>query len=134
MATQKLKLNNEVTRFLDNLNHPLRNEIEQLRKDILSANDRLTENIKWNGPNFCFDGGDRITMRIHPPKQIQLVFHRGAKVQKQPENKLINDNSGLLSWKTNDRAVVEFKNMEDISSKRSDLNQIVNKWLKATIK
>lgn len=82
MTTQKLKMNEEVTRFLDELNHPLRDEIEQLRKNILAANDRLTENIKWNGPNFCFDGEDRITMRIHPPKQIQLIFHRGAKVQK----------------------------------------------------
>lgn len=64
MANQQSKLNNEVTAFLDALNHPFRNEIQQLRNIILAANDGLTENIKWNGPNYCFNQADRITMRI----------------------------------------------------------------------
>ncbi|WP_276371227.1 DUF1801 domain-containing protein [Chryseolinea sp. H1M3-3] len=81
----KLKLNGAVTKFLDELQHPLRDQIEQLRKSILSANSGLTENIKWNGPNYGFHGEDRITMRIHPPRQIQLIFHCGAKVQEQPK-------------------------------------------------
>ena len=76
-------LNNEVTDFLDELNHSLRKEIEALRICILSTDNNLTENIKWNGPNYCFDNEDRITMRIQPPKTklIQIIFHRGAKKQ-----------------------------------------------------
>ncbi|HEX8277932.1 MAG TPA: DUF1801 domain-containing protein, partial [Segetibacter sp.] len=73
------RLNIEVTEFLDDLHHPLRAEIEQLRLTILNADGRITENIKWNGPNYCFENEDRITMRIHPPKQIQLIFHRGVR-------------------------------------------------------
>jgi len=76
MAKQKGNLNSEVTKFLDDLRHPFRKEIEQLRLNILSADSGLEENIKWNGPNYCFEKNDRITMRIHPPKQIQLIFHR----------------------------------------------------------
>lgn len=72
-------LNIEVTKFLDDLHHPLRPEIEQLRLIILGADRNIQENIKWNGPNYCFDNEDRITMRVQPPKQIQLIFHRGAK-------------------------------------------------------
>jgi hypothetical protein len=128
----KLKLNSAVTKFLDELQHPLRDQIEQLRKSILSANSGLTENIKWNGPNYSFHGEDRITMRIHPPKQIQLIFHCGAKVQEQPKNKLITDDSGLLTWKANDRCFVTFKSLADILSRESDLNKIINDWLKTT--
>jgi Domain of unknown function (DU1801) len=126
-------LNNEVTLFLDKLQHPLRAEIEILRKTVIIANNRITENIKWNGPNYIFDGSDRITMRINPPKQIQLVFHRGAKVLEQPKDKLIKDNSGLLIWKTNDRAIVSFKDLEAIKLNFLPLTKIINKWLEVKV-
>jgi hypothetical protein len=69
-------MNSEVTDFLDELNHPFRNEIEHLRICILTANSGLTENIKWNGPNYCYGNEDRITMRVQPTttKQIQIIF------------------------------------------------------------
>src|SRR5688572_19033616 len=132
MANQKLNLNSEVTKFLDDLNHPFRKEIEQLRQNILNADARLTENIKWNGPNYCLDNNDRITMRIQPPKQVQLIFHRGAKVQQQPKDKLINDDSGLLIWKENDRAVATFKKMTDIENSKPDLTKVVKDWIRAS--
>jgi len=90
MSKQTINLNIEVTTLLEALNHPFRKEIEQLRICILEANKGLEENIKWNGPNYCFDNEDRITMRVQPPtKQAQLIFHRGAKKQTQPKDKLI---------------------------------------------
>ncbi|MEO6730453.1 MAG: DUF1801 domain-containing protein [Ferruginibacter sp.] len=98
MAHQPFNLNSEVTYFLDELNHPFRMEIEQLRNIVLLAEDSLTENIKWNGPNYCFENEDRITMRIQPTttKQIQLIFHRGAKKQEQPIDKMIVSKSKML--------------------------------------
>ena len=125
-------LNIEVTKFLDDLHHPLRAEIEQLRLTILNADSRITENIKWNGPNYCFENDDRITMKIHPPKQIQLIFHRGVKKLTQPNDKIIDDNSGLLVWKENDRAVASFKDIKAIKKTQSELEAIVLKWVKAT--
>ena len=127
-------LNSEVTNFLDEQNHSLRMEIEQLRICILSADDNLTENIKWNGPNYCFDNEDRITMRIQPPttKQVQIIFHRGAKKQEQPKDKLIEGNFKLLIWKENDRAIATFKNMTDIENAKSDLTEIVKMWINTT--
>lgn len=124
-------LNKEVTEFLDNQNHPFRKEIEQLRNIILGANTELTENIKWNGPNYCFEKSDRITMKIQPPKVVQLIFHRGAKVLAQPTDKLINDDFGLLVWKENDRAIATFKNRNDIENNKENLLKIVNDWINA---
>ena len=124
-------MNAEVTEFLDRQNHPLRMEIELLRKIILESESSLTENIKWNGPNYAVNNEDRITMRIQPPKQIQLIFHRGAKKQEQPAKHIIDDNSGILVWKENDRAVATFKNLAEIEQNRSLLREIVGKWIKA---
>ena len=123
--------NQSVTQFLDEQNHPLRKEIELLRHAILSANEGVSENIKWNGPNYYFQNEDRITMRIHPPKQIQLVFHRGAKVKEQPKDKLIKEDFGLLVWKENDRAVATFKSLHEIESRVSELIQVITDWLQA---
>lgn len=124
-------INTEVTKFLDALNHPLRDEIEELRLIILNSTEGLTENIKWNGPNYCFNDQDRVTMRILPPKQIQLIFHRGAKKMIQPNDKLIEDTSGLLIWKENDRAIAAFKNMVEIKKAASNLEKIINGWINA---
>ena len=125
--------NKEVTQFLSELNHPMILEIEELRNIIISANNQLTENIKWNGPNYCFESEDRITMRIQPitNKQVQLIFHRGAKKQAQPKEKIIEDKSKLLSWKENDRAIVTFKNMIELTKSKIDLKEIINNWVTA---
>jgi hypothetical protein len=133
MAKQIINLSIEVTALLDALNHPFRNEIEQLRICILEANKRLEENIKWNGPNYCFDNEDRITMRVQPPtKQVQLIFHRGAKKLTRPKDKLISNKSKMLVWKENDRAIVTFKSLQDIENRKAELKTIVNEWIKAT--
>lgn len=133
MAKKNINLSSEVTDFLNEQKHPFRKEIEELRNYILSSNSALTENIKWNGPNYCFHNEDRITMRIQPPtKQVQLIFHRGAKKQTQPKDKLISNKSKMLVWKENDRAIVTFKSLQDIENGKVELTEIVTEWITAT--
>lgn len=121
--------NPEVTAFLDDLVHPRRNEIEALRTMILDAHPEIEENIKWNGPNYSYQNHDRLTMRLHPTKQVQLIFHRGAKKATQPANKLIDDPSGLLMWKENDRAVASFRDIDEINASQTTLKEIVRAWI-----
>ena len=125
------ELNSEVSQFLDDQNHPFRNEIELLRQVILQSMEDLTENIKWNGPNYCFEHQDRITMRIQPPKQVQLIFHCGAKVKEQPKQKLISEDFGILVWKENNRAIATFRNMEEIEKHKVDIPKVVQQWIHA---
>ncbi len=132
MRHQHLPLSSVVTEFLDKQTHPLRQEIEALRTCILQANSGLTENIKWNGPNYTFDGNDRITMRIHPPKQVQLIFHTGAKAKALPPTNLLEEKSGLLQWKTTDRAVASFPTLSSIAANKERLTSIINEWIRAT--
>ena len=132
MKSQEMNLNSEVSNFLDNLDHPLRQEIELVRLTIMNAYSRLSETIKWNGPNYSVDNADRITMKIQPPKQIQLIFHRGAKVQQQPAGRIIQDKTGLLVWKENDRAIVTLRDLADIKNKKAALAHIVKAWIHAT--
>jgi len=122
-------MDNEVTTFLKTLKHPLKEEIEEVRKIIINSHQEVKENIKWNGPNFHFRGEDRITMRIQPPPHLQLIFHRGAKASAKLKQRLIDDASELLDWKADDRAVITFKSMEEIETNKKQLNEIISKWL-----
>lgn len=124
------RISQEVTDFLDTLNHPLRSEIERLRHCIVFAHEGLSENIKWNGPNYSLEGEDRITMRIQPPRQIQLVFHRGAKTQESP-HKLIDNDADWLDWRAKDRAVATFITLEEIELRSPELASIIQQWLAA---
>lgn len=128
------KLSNEVSKFLDDLNHPFRNEIENLRHIIISANEKLSENIKWNSPNYHYEENDIITMRINPPRQIQVIFHRGAKKKEKLKERMINDSLSFLDWKENDRAVATFKNLNDIEKSENNLILIIKDWIRVNEK
>lgn len=118
--------------FIKNLEHPFKKEVEEVRKIILSANGDITEHIKWNGPSFCIKGDDRVTFRLHPPKHIQLVFHRGAKVKTDAKDFSFDDPTGLIKWVSKDRGVITFLNLNEIESRRNDLKLIVDKWVRET--
>ena len=72
-------------------------------------------------------------MRINPPtKQVQLIFHIGAKKKIEPKDKLIENKSKMLVWKENDRAIITFKSLQDIENGKAELTDIVTEWIQAT--
>jgi uncharacterized protein DUF1801 len=121
----------EVDRFMEGLDHPLKAGIEQLRLAILASNDQITEHIKWKAPSFCYAGEDRVTFRLYPEDRAQLVFHRGAKVKGDAADFAFDDDTGLLRWVANDRAVVALRDAEDVEAKREDLVEVVKRWVVA---
>lgn len=121
----------EVDLFLQTLDHPLKEAIIEVRAIILNANSLITEHIKWNAPSFCYHGEDRVTMSLRPGKGIQLIFHRGAKV-KDSAGFAFQDDTGLLEWVTNDRAIVKLQDMEDVEAKRASLATVVRQWMEET--
>jgi hypothetical protein len=73
---------NQVVDYMNNLEHPLKKEIEEVRKIILSANNQFTEHIKWNAPSFCINNEDRVTFNLQGKGYFRLIFLRGSKVKK----------------------------------------------------
>ena len=121
----------EVDRFMEGLDHPLKAQIQQLRLAILDSNDRITEHIKWKAPSFCYPGEDRVTFRLYPEDRAQLVFHRGAKVKGDAADFAFDDDTGLLRWVANDRAVVALRDAQDVEAKREAVVEVVNRWVVA---
>ena len=129
----KIKSKNQVDEFLINLDHPLKKEIEHVRKIILETDKELTEHIKWNAPSYCHHGEDRITFNLRGKNSFLLIFHRGAKVRDNKSNDpLFEDPTGLLTWASSDRAIAEFGNMDDVVTKTPALKTIIRTWLERT--
>lgn len=123
----------QVADFLLNLEHPLKKEIEEVRKIILSANEQITEHIKWNAPSFQYKNEDRVTFNLHGKGFFRLIFHCGAKVQENNvKESLLDDAKGILEWVSHDRAIVKFTDMNDVKEKEDKLVEVINKWLELT--
>lgn len=120
-----------VEAFMQALDHPLKPLIARVRAIVLGSNGEITEQIKWNAPSFCYGGDDRVTLRLHPPQQLQLIFHRGAKVRESDRFSFV-DNSGLLQWITTDRATVTLRSLEEAEAHEAALAQLVDRWMVAT--
>jgi hypothetical protein len=71
-----------------------------------------------------------VTFKLYPPRQIQLVFHRGAK--KVSTDLAFHDPSGLLVWAAPDRATVTFADEATAQANISTLIETVNTWIEAT--
>ena len=127
-----MKTKDSVEVFLEKLDHPYKKEIITLRKIILGAGGNLAEHIKWNAPSFVFKGDDRITMKLFPPRNVQVVFHRGVSVKKQPPARLIDNAPGFIKWAANDRAVATFDHIDQINKDKSQLETFVKEWLKVS--
>lgn len=117
--------------LLRSLKHPMAEDIDALRAVILKAHPGLTEGVKWNAPSYSVDGEDRITFQLRAKDKILLVFHRGAKKKAPPKRgRLIEDDSGLLEWAADDRAIATFRAGE-VAPKKKALAAVVKRWVAA---
>lgn len=113
---------------MSSLKHSRKAEVETLRQIIKDADPGITEQIKWNAPSFCFDGEDRVTFRLQPKDRVELILHRGVKV-KDAKHFQFDDPNGLVHWVTNDRGVITFVNLDDVTEKQAALQELVARWV-----
>lgn len=128
MNSIKFKTTDE---FLNDLDASKRQQVEALRSLILTTEPSLKEHIKWNAPSYVLDVEDRITFNLMNKQQVvKLIFHMGAT---RKENKkgtpIMQDESGLLEWSSDIRAMVTFTSIEEITSHKDSLQEIIKNWL-----
>jgi len=106
--------------------------IEDIVRDaVLAADPRITETVKWNAPNFVYDGADRVTLRLPPRGGVQVIFHRGAKVRDDVETFEFDDPSGRLAWPARDRGILTIKNEADAEASADLITELVQRWIVA---
>ena len=104
---------------MQKLDHPLKAEVEALRKIIRAASTEITEQIKWNAPSYSYRGEYLVTFNLRETKRIHLVFHNPM----IPEIK-----SQLLEGDYPDRRMTYFSDMKDIKAKKAEFQNILKHW------
>lgn len=110
-----------VDKFLLELSHPLRAEVEAVRSIIKSVSRDINEEVKWKAPSFNYKGEYLVTFNLRDTKQIHLVFHN-------PEIPKVK--SELLKGDYKDRRMLYFADMKDIKAKKPELERILKQLIK----
>ena len=109
--------NPEVDRWLDERDHPLEDALRRVREIILSADERVTESIKWRTPTFSFEGN--IVSLAPAKKMVSLMFHRGAEIPgKHPR---LEGDAKLVR-------TMHFADLNDVEKGRRDLERVIRAW------
>jgi hypothetical protein len=117
-----------VVAFLSQLEHPHKAGVESLRRAILTLDERITEEIKWNAPSFKLNE-HFATFKLHPPTQIQLVLHTGSKPIVPTRQFTLDAPAGLLKWAAPDRCVLSLKSTAAAQARETDVVNIVRAWI-----
>jgi hypothetical protein len=120
-----------VDAFLEDMENSTLAQVNKLRKIIMSTEDSLIENIKWNAPNYVFNGEDRITFNLADKNgRVRLILHMGATKKEDKKAKpVLADDSSLVEWNSNIRGTITFAGLDDIQAKQVQLTRLVQKWL-----
>ena len=110
-----------VDAFMQNLDHPLKAELEALRKIIRGASSEITEQIKWNAPSYSYRGEYLVTFNLRDTKRIHLVFHNPM---------IATIKSELLEGDYQDRRMTYFADMKDIKAKKAELVNVLKQLVK----
>jgi len=123
----------KVDAYMSRLKHPLAKVVEDLRQIILSTDEEIGEEIKWNAPTFFYAGKMKptnpkeyrryiVVFNLFKQDCIRFVFPSGAKVK---------DASGLLQGDYADgRRLAMFYSSKDVKSKAKALRAVITQWLK----
>ncbi|MBX2979078.1 MAG: DUF1801 domain-containing protein [Flavobacteriales bacterium] len=118
------------TALLDAHKHPLRKELDALRKIILSVDPSIEEGVKWNTASFRTSDWFATLNGPKQVKQAMIILHAGAKAKGIVLKDRIPDPEGLLKWMGNDRAQIVFKDGEEIRAQEKAVGSIIKAWLK----
>jgi len=123
-AATKSKETGEVAAYMNKLKHPLKDEIEAVRKIIKGADKKIMERIKWNAPSY-YTSADMVTFHVRSQQHVHLVFHHPA---------IVKIKSSLLQGDYKDRRMVYFQNMKEVKANKKELERIIKELVKATSK
>jgi hypothetical protein len=118
-----------VAAFLRDLDHPLKPEVELVRRIILGVSPEIREGIKWNAPSFRM-ADYFATVCVRPrDKVVQLILHKGAKVKDNSTVMKLRDPDGLVRWLAKDRCLVTLGAGKEVQARRAALESIIRECI-----
>jgi hypothetical protein len=111
--------NPDVDAWFARYDNPQKALVEAVREVSLSADERVTETIKWQAPTFVYRG-NIASFFPKATKHVSLMFHTGAAL---PDPHGILEGDGAVS------RVVKVTDTADLSAKAEALRGLVRSWI-----
>ena len=108
----------EVSAWLAELEHPLKDVIYAVRTVLLEADERLTETTKWKSPTFMYEG-NLASIDPKAKRHVAVLFHRGAEI---PGEHALLEGEGKVA------RYARFPDVAAVDSGRDQLTAIVRAW------
>lgn len=105
-----------VAAWMTELKHPLKAEINALRKIISGADKRIAERIKWNAPSY-YATEDLATFNHRMTDRVHLIFHH---------SQIDSVTSPLFEGDYKGRRMVYFKSPAEIKAGKKEIERILH--------
>jgi uncharacterized protein YdhG (YjbR/CyaY superfamily) len=114
---KKIKISDadQVAQYMEQLVHPLKEEVEAIRVIIKKVSPKISERIKWNAPSYYYNE-DIVTFGPKKDGKVLLVFHHPYIVQVQ---------SDILEGDYKDRRLAWFASMAEVKKHKSEIARII---------
>jgi hypothetical protein len=109
---------NEVDAWLAKYDNPMKPVLEAVRRNILKADKRISETIKWQSPTFIYKG-NLASFNPRSKSHASLLFHTGASIR--------GDFPSLEGGNAVAR-YMRFASKDDVKAKSAELTRIVKAW------
>lgn len=122
----------EVQTYLENLNHPLKDVVLELRSILLKLSSEISEHIKWNSLSFIYTGEIKSFDAKEYKRDIAVLnlLKKEYVLVVLPTGSAITNNSELLEGNFKDtRKVVKFYSLSHLKENEKEFEQIVLNWL-----
>lgn len=120
----------EVDAFLAESAHPLKAELELVRRIVVAASPAIREEVKWNAPSFRTHESFATLNGPRHVEHVLIVLHAGATARGLDLRALVADPHGLLDWRGKDRALVALRGAAEIRKHRAALQALVRAWIR----
>lgn len=103
--------------YLEQLEHPLRAAIDEVRAIVSGATSDVEEIVKWNAPTFTWHGEYLATIHVKSLDRIMVIFHNAV-------TPLVSSN--LLEGEyTDGRRMAYFADRDDVIARADELRDVV---------
>lgn len=107
----------EVDAWFEEYDHPAKDAMLRVREIIL-ADDRMTETIKWKSPTFMYEG-NMASFNPRTKAHVSLMFHTGASIP---------GSHPRLEGGGDTARYMKFTDLDDVEDAREEIEAVVRAW------
>lgn len=112
-----MNANPEVDAWFADYDNPQKDAVLRVRELIL-ADDRMTEAIKWKSPTFMYKG-NMASINPRTKAHVSLMFHTGASIPGE---------HARLEGGGNTARYMKFADLSDVEGAADELRAVVDAW------